>query len=1614
MLVLMFCSFGSLAKDEPLLSIGVARIDITPGEPVRLHGYGGRRTNSQGVAQPLFAKALAFGTDRQGASILFTVDNLAVPGAVTDEVAARLKKRAKIDREKVALCSSHTHSAPMLTGAAPNIFSSDIIPEQLAAIDRYTRELVDKLERVALAALSNRAPSKLSWAEGTVKFAKNRRVVRPGGVGFGDNEGGPVDHTLATMFVHGADGKLRGVLVNYACHCTTLGGEWNKVHGDWSGCAQEAMERDNPGAIALVSIGCGADANPSPRGKVENAIAHGEEIAAEVKRLLELEGRALRVPDQTGADQSGTHGTRPSKRLTKLPDGKLKRFDLDFDPLPTRAQWEERGKKPGIVGYHAKKNLARLDRGEKLPTKLPYSVATWTFGDDLAMVFLPGEVVIDYQRRLKREFDSTRLWVNGYANDVPCYIPSRRILTEGGYEAEDSLWYYDRPARLAMSNEDRIIKAVHDLLPRKFRAKTTRAEGPQPLSPRQALSSMRVAPEFTVDLVAAEPIIVDPVAIDWGADGKLWVAEMRDYPMGMDGNWKPGGVVKFLEDKNGDGHYDKATVFLDKLPFPTGVFAWRKGVLICAAPDIIYAEDTNGDGRADVVKKVFTGFATNNYQARVNSLSLGLDNWIYGANGLLGGDIRFVAADVRRLHSESRIDQGLSTSAATNVISIRGRDFRMNPDTGAFEPASGLTQQGRVRDDFGNWFGCDNSHLLWHYPLADEYVRRNPYVAAPNPAVQVPRGRDWNRLYPASQTLERFNDASHVNRVTSACGLEIYRDELLGREFYGNAFICEPVHNLVHREVLTPDGVTFRSTRATNELNREFLASTDNWFRPAQARTGPDGALWVVDMYRYVIEHPRWIPSNRLAQLNVRAGDDKGRIYRVYRKDSPPRPIKNFAKLHTPALAAALDSPNGTERDIIHRELLNRGNPAVTQKLLEVAANSPRAGARVQALSALEAFNAITPELLSQSFHDSSPEVRQHVLRIAESKENLPSTHRTAAQDKNMGVRHQAALSLSRFEGFEQWFAPLLSEATTNSRLRAAILTAPRVNGLIEIASRLPASTGQVALSEALLSSISYKSAQELVPILDSVLPQTAADAEAWRFRAGAKLLERYNADEYLRSARNDRETWEVQVARRVGDARELARTAVTNRTSEAELSRAALMLLSRCATESDVRFIGEFLSDSRLQQAALDALVRVSGLPGNEPDELLVADTLTSRWSGFSPRQREQVAERCLAHPQSADAFLKAVAQNAISPNEVSVAVRTRLLNYPGSGIRETAQKLWPKRESNRAKVIAEYRKAATRNSDVERGSVVFNDSCASCHTLSGRGSAIGPDLAAFRDKSAEDFLVAILDPNAALEPRYLNYIVETKNGGAFYGVIRSETATSLEIVAPGIQQTLLRGDIARIHASPLSLMPEGIEQNITPSQMNDLIAFLKKPAPRVFGSATGELIEAARQEFRGRQPDGLVKLISASEQLDYPSWLGRLPLWHCRQSDGKSRIIWQPGRTKASGTETVFMMPAAMGFISQPSGTFTLKVNGSSALEFNVTLDDNAWQSADGKFRASYRVMEANAQDSNGVLTIAIANALIDGSKPVTLEVVGSAANSQRWFGIYDFNAVRTTASR
>ena len=461
----------------------------------------------------------------------------------------------------------------------------------------------------------------------------------------------------------------------------------------------------------------------------------------------------------------------------------------------------------------------------------------------------------------------------------------------------------------------------------------------QAKSPQAALKSIQVAPGFKVELAACEPLVQDPIALDWGADGRLWVVEMGDYPRGVDGKGKPGGVVQFLQDLDGDGRYDKATTFLDGVPFPSGLMPWRNGVLVASAPEIFYAEDRDGDGKADHREVLFTGFGEGNQQHRLNGFEIGLDGWVYGANGDSGGTVRSVKTG--------------------KTVNIQGRDFRFQPDTGEFEAESGQTQYGRHRDDWDNWFGNSNPTWGWHFVLNEADLKRNPFYAPPDP--RHPLEPD-TRLYPASRTLARFNDPEAANHVTSANSPTPYRDDLFGPHFATSLFVSEPVHNLVHRMVMEPDGATYRGVRAPGETDREFLASTDHWFRPTQLKTGPDGALWVADMYRAVIEHPEWIPADVQKRIDLRAGSQEGRIYRVFPVDRRPRPIPRLDRLDTAGLVAAIDSPSGWQRDTALRLLLHRNDRSAALPLRRLIRSTRRPQARAQAIAALALLHGLDAE----------------------------------------------------------------------------------------------------------------------------------------------------------------------------------------------------------------------------------------------------------------------------------------------------------------------------------------------------------------------------------------------------------------------------------------------------------------------------------------------------------------------------------------------------------------------------------------------------------------------------------------------------------------------------
>ncbi len=1384
-------------EGHTVYSVGVAQVDITPDYPVRLSGFGFRRTESEGVTQPIWAKALAISLDTASPPVvLITVDNLGIPAAMFDEIAKRLANQAGLERSRLAINSSHTHTAPMLRGVAPTLFSGPIPDEHWQRIDRYTSELTDKLTSVALAALNDRAPARLSWGIGSVKFAINRRT-----------KGGPVDHDLPLLVVKQIDGAIRAIYLNYACHCVTLSN--NKISGDWAGYAQDLIQRDFPKAIALVSIGCGADQNPSSGvtgDKSDVALQQGAEIAAEVKRML-------------GGFLAPVQGAITSS---------LKPITLDFADHPSQAEWEEKAKKNDAAGYHARVQLERLARGESLQKTLNYPISTWSFGDSLAMVFLPGEVVVDYSRRLKRELDGGRLWITAYANDSPCYIPSERVLKEGGYEALTAMYYYDRPGAFKTGLEDQIIRTVHESLDAKFAAAfdSKKTSGTLPKSPQQSLALLQTTPNLKVDLVCAEPLIADPVAIDFGRDGSLWVAEMHDYPDGLPRSESvtteqlnpeapvPGGRIRLVRDADGDGQFDRSTIFLDNIPMPTGVTVWKTGVLICAAPDLLFAEDTDGDDKADVVKKLFTGFGTMNSQARLNSLCDGMDGWVYGSCGLFGGTI---------------------TNFHGTKYELGHRDFRIKPDTGEIEAATGRTQQGRVRDGYGNWFGCDNTNLAFHYPLYEHYLRRNPHVVSPASRVYLARTADAARLYPAKSDAQRFALSGPPGTVTAACGIGVYRDAALGPGYQDNLFVCEPVNLLVHRMTLKPEGSSFIAERPANEAETEFLRSTDGWFRPVQALTGPDGNLWVVDMYRFIIENPRWIPEAELAPLDIHAGSKLGRIYRVKNATDSRPPVTRVA------VVSRGEGPEqqGADKFSVYQDLEIQRLESMAKSAASSIPRSTQDAWRKASIETermigyrkLAATGLLDTDDIRHALADRDPRIRSFGIRLAErssAKILLLDTIIFLATDKDPHVRLQAACSLGEWDDTRigSTLAKMALKEASDPYFVAAVFSSISTRNLREFTRAMfEELAGQQPppslMAPFLATAVGFSDDQAINLALVAVAAQEGQLPKPWQLNAISNLvgsLARKQGAQPTEKAIAD------VIQRTQGQAREIA----VKETLGEDLRLAAIKLLGRDAShrEDDVKVLGQLLSPvhpPKVQRAAVEAFERVSGddVPG----------ILASRYRELSPAVQPQVVNAIMSRTAWYPLLFAEIAKGAIPPSSFTAPQRQELVGHPNKEIRERATELLSATfNSDRHEVIQQYNAALELTGETERGQALFTKSCSQCHKLGDVGYSVGPNLAMVVNKTPSFLLQEILDPNRNVDSRYLSYVASTKEGLIRTGILSSESSNSVTLTAAeGKQFMLLRAEIDELRATGKSLMPEGMEKDLSHQAVADLIAFLK-----------------------------------------------------------------------------------------------------------------------------------------------------------------------------------------
>jgi len=928
-----------------------------------------------------------------------------------------------------------------------------------------------------------------------------------------------------------------------------------------------------------------------------------------------------------------------------------------------------------------------------------------------------------------------------------------------------------------------------------------------PTPAKDAAKSFRVLDGFRMDLLAAEPLVASPVAMAYDENGRAFVCEMRDYPYTDKAHHQRNqenptdaaiGVVRLLEDADGDGVFDKSTVFAEGLSWPTGIACWKGGVFVAATPDIWYFKDTDGDGKADVRRKVFTGFRKLNVQSVMNSLVWGLDNQIYGAGSSNGGQIR--PAD----------------KPDAKPIVMGRNDFRFDPVTEEFEALSGGARFGGTFDDWGHRFLCDIRNPAQHIVLPQHYLARNPYLAARSvlndmaeagdqlPVHRISQPELWRVLRAKRWAGERDivmprSELVGAGVVTSSSGITSYRGDAYPAKYRGNVFVCECAGNLFYRLQLTPDGPTFKATRVDGAA--EIVASTDNWCRPVNFVNAPDGTLHVVDMYRENIEHPWSIPDDIHAAVDLESGRERGRIWRLTPPNFKPRQPPRLGKATTAELVATLENPNSWWRETAQRLLCERQDFGAAPALHEMARHGLSPQARLHALWTLAGLKQLTDDDVSVGLQDREAGVRENAVKLAESRPAFVALFNLAA-DPDASVRLQLAFTLGQFNDprAAEALAKIAQRDAADPWIRTAILSSV-ANTSDQLLAKLPAS--------------------ELTRELAQIVGARGQTVEIQRaLKSGSQEIAFGIGEGLKRSGKSLRREWD-------GAGEAFARSARIaldfQSTLDARVS--AIRFLAFDDFDQVSKPLGALLETKEPQEIQIAAIIALGSFTQSETGPMLL-----SHWAAGTPAVRSEIVNAMLGGRNRLLPLLQAIDKGAIPANQIPFPRRANLLRSGDTQVKELARKIFGNiAASPRKDVIAKYQRALSIKGDAERGRKIFETACATCHRAGDIGKDVGPNLATIRQWNPEQALINILDPNREVAPNFLGYTIETKEGRTLDGIIASENAASVTLKrADGITDTTLRRDIAHISGSGLSLMPEGLESAITVEQMADLLSFL------------------------------------------------------------------------------------------------------------------------------------------------------------------------------------------
>ncbi len=953
-----------------------------------------------------------------------------------------------------------------------------------------------------------------------------------------------------------------------------------------------------------------------------------------------------------------------------------------------------------------------------------------------------------------------------------------------------------------------------------------------------SLASLEVAEGFRIEPVAWEPLVMDPVAMSFDEDGRLFIVEMRDYserrPERM-------GRGRLLEDRNGDGIMDWSSVFVEDLPWPTAVICYDGGVFVGSTPDIFYFKDTDGDGRANVRETVFTGFASEyapyetnrlNVQALMNSFRWGIDNRIHGVTSGAGGVVTSPKHPDRK------------------ALSLRGRDFSFDPRSLKMRAEVGGGQHGMAFDDFGQKFLCSNSDHIQQEVFPLHYLGKNRGLEAPRVRISIAEDGPAAPVFrlspdePWRVIRTRWRVAGRVRGpvegggrpsgyFTGATGVTIYRGDQWPSEYQGTALIGDCGSNLIHRKQLRVEGVRLLAQRFPEDEASEFVASRDHWFRPVQFANAPDGTLWVADMSREVIEHPWSLPQNIKRHLDLNRGNDAGRLYRIRATDNGLRPSRKLSALSTRELVALLRHPNGWHRDCASRLLFERQDASAGSILSQMLVEAQEPVARLHALYGLSSLGGLRIRDIEKGLRDESPFVRVHALRLVESLgselgrgiERLLSDR---AKDDDLRVVLQSANTLGtvRYEGRARDLYAILRHAGQDPWVQYAVLNA--------IGPDDEAFWSLVVEERAFWFAPQYL--QVLTKVAQTVAPHLTLESYVEALEWAQTLDDPSHAiqlvlDLLIARDSNQENGIPAEVSVVLEDLVGEAEALVMRTDIVPSAAARALRLIGAVERSRLPELIRMVMSRNPPSELGLECIALSRGVS----DSALIG-WMSQQFPRFLPAIRKAFVEVYYEHGEDLMRVVDWVSERQLSPRDLTKRQREILMNHSDPGIRSRSEKLLAVPSVAPQQLMARLQPSLLMEADIAAGKRWFVERCALCHRLGNLGVDVGPSVASMRGLRKRGILESVLAPNREVAPQY--YGLTLVSGATEQtGILRIETETSITLrQAGGIEVNTLKSRIDRVESTGMSLMPEGLLDDLGPQAVADLLEYL------MYGEGDGE----------------------------------------------------------------------------------------------------------------------------------------------------------------------------